>query len=132
MRVAVKSVADGIAAALDATGEFAVTYALPSPHTEAQSATVLPTGGRPEVPCTAALRFDVVLTADPSDVAEAFAWLMDRVSSVTDALAADPTCGGTCTGVAVESWGSVEMVSIGGGADALSLRVTLTETNPRG
>ena len=128
MIVGVLQVAAGIKAALDP--HFGIVYRLPPAQTEASSATVVPTGGSPESRSAAALKFDVVLVANLADFEAALAWLADGIGLVSDALTADPTCGGTCTGIRVASWGEFYLATIGGGADALAVRITLSETNP--
>ena len=130
MRINIKSVAAGIAAAIGASNHFDVVYSLPSPQPVASSATVIPSGGAPTNRCVAALKHDVLIVAASSNFETALDWLTDGVAAVSDALDADPTCGGVCNGVRVASWAEVHMVNIGGGADALAIRITLSETNP--
>lgn len=132
MIVGAVGVAKGIGAAVRASNRFSVVYDLPAAQVETNSVTVLPTGGSPDSPCSAALTFDLEAVAAPSDWATAFGWLTDAVGWIADALSADPSCGGSCSGVSVASWGQVFLTSIGGGADALAIRVTLTPTNATG
>lgn len=127
MRVDIIPVARGIAKTLEPV--FRVTYALPKAQTEASSATVVPTGGSPESRCVAALKFDVVLAAPITDFDASIEWLADKIGELSATLDMDPTCGGACTGVRVESWGEFYTASIGAGADAVCIRVTLSETN---
>lgn len=127
--IGVTRVAEGIRAALDASGCFPVAYAMPTADPEVPCAMVLPRGGSMENQCVANLRFAVELLAPVSDMAASIAWLEDSVAAVRDALAADPTCQGTCSGIAVESWEGLYITSIGSG-NAVGLRVSLTETNP--
>jgi len=130
VRTGIVQVARGLAATIRTSAYFAIVYDLPSAQPEARSATIVPSGGKPESRYVSALTNDVLLVAPISDFESALEWLSDGVEAVSVAIDADPTCGGTCTGVRIASWAEFHTVTIGGGADALAIRITLSETNP--
>lgn len=127
---AVTTVAAGIGTALRNTGRFKVVYDLPSPQPEAGSATVVPSGGDTGAEHFVELRFTVTVAVSMSDFTAGLAWLYAAPDAVRAALLPDPSCGGVCSAVHVQSWGAAYVTSAAG-VDLLALDITLTPTYAR-
>lgn len=124
------TVAAGIAATLRASSEFAVVYDLPSPQPESKSATVVPSGGDSGVAHHDELRFTITVAVSPNDFTAGLSWLFSAPEIVRDILEGDPSCGGVCSAVHMQSWGSAYVSSMAG-VDLLALDITLTPTYAR-
>lgn len=124
---AVTTVAAGIGTALRDTGRFKVVYDLPSPQPEAGSATVVPSGGNAGVAHLDELQYTVTVATSANDFTAGLEWLFDCPPVVRDALEADPSCGGVCSAVHLQSWGQAYLTSMAG-VDMLALDITLTPT----
>ena len=122
-------VSGGIAQTLRTVPAFGVVYDRPPAQVEAYSATVVLASAVPLDPCSVELLFDIELVAPYTDFGAAFDWLYSRLDDVVSALSADPTCGGTCTGLRFgQLERGVESINIGGGTPGLALRVSLSPT----
>ncbi len=132
MTAAAVTLASAIADTLSGSSFFSAVYPLPNPQPESQSASVVPAGGELSTATKSALSFVVTVVVSPLDYSAALGWLYQAAEEVSKALAADPTCGGACSGVRVAKWERAYLTSIIGGSDALALDVTLTPTYAKG